>query len=271
MSRRPCSAPNFFTLIEMLVVVAIVMILMSLLFPALRKAREQGLQVACAGRIHQCYLGVEMYADTYLEYLPAANPIGAWRLEILPYVMPQLAEWNGARTGYFETSNSSIAVYPKSEWAKICAENSPYRCPSTAPEAMDGYAAMSFENLQAVSGLGWNYRYLGYSYDCRWSPPDDGLPVKRTKLRDPGQTILFGDTSDDNKGGGMFWAPITLYPPQEAAWSPGPGDRHFGGINTAFADGHVEWQLREYLMNNSSLYRRKSTDETVAPTLAVWQ
>lgn len=57
-----------FTLIEMLVVLAIIGLLAAILFPVLKQARESGYQAACATNLHQIYLAVELYRKDEGEY-----------------------------------------------------------------------------------------------------------------------------------------------------------------------------------------------------------
>src|SRR5262245_32161707 len=65
-----------FTLIEMLVVVAIISILASLLLPALRQAKERGNRAKCANNLHQLHIALTLYADDNAGYLPIRNPTG---------------------------------------------------------------------------------------------------------------------------------------------------------------------------------------------------
>ncbi|MHC4887889.1 MAG: type II secretion system protein, partial [Planctomycetota bacterium] len=52
-----------FTLVELLVVVAIIAILMAILMPALNRAREQGKRAACLNNCKQLALAWSIYAD----------------------------------------------------------------------------------------------------------------------------------------------------------------------------------------------------------------
>ncbi|MBP5232347.1 MAG: prepilin-type N-terminal cleavage/methylation domain-containing protein [Planctomycetes bacterium] len=61
-----------FTLIEMLVVVAIIAILAALLAPALRRAVSQATTVSCISNLRQQFIGFGFYLDDWQRY-PAAN------------------------------------------------------------------------------------------------------------------------------------------------------------------------------------------------------
>ncbi len=66
---RSATKPAF-TLIELLVVILIIAVLIGLLLPALRKARESGRAVVCLSNQRQIGVALMSYANTFKEWIP---------------------------------------------------------------------------------------------------------------------------------------------------------------------------------------------------------
>ncbi len=62
-----------FTLLELLVVVAIIAILAALLFPVLNNAKTSAQRAACLNNLKQINLGLHLYADDHNDMLPVAR------------------------------------------------------------------------------------------------------------------------------------------------------------------------------------------------------
>jgi prepilin-type N-terminal cleavage/methylation domain-containing protein len=90
LSSRRAGKKSAFTLVELLVVVGIIAVLIAILMPALRAAREQAQMVQCMSNMRQIGLTFTLYSmdqkgwapcvDTY----PVPGPTAHWMLQIAP-------------------------------------------------------------------------------------------------------------------------------------------------------------------------------------------
>lgn len=97
-----------FSLVEVLVVIGIIALLIAMLMPALRAARDHARRVACASQLRQVGTALLMYANANHGWLPAWSgwhtyPAGgpedqegpAWTIELMPYIgSPDSAVYN---------------------------------------------------------------------------------------------------------------------------------------------------------------------------------
>lgn len=106
-----------FTLMELLVVLAIIGALAGLLLPAIQKVRERSLRTDCQNHLRQLILALHHYHDAH-TVLPAGVALSGssevlvlsgWELHLLPFI-EQTALWQQALDDYHE--NQSIGGPP---------------------------------------------------------------------------------------------------------------------------------------------------------------
>jgi prepilin-type processing-associated H-X9-DG protein/prepilin-type N-terminal cleavage/methylation domain-containing protein len=150
---------NKFTLIELLIVIAIISILASMLLPALKKAKSTATRIACGNTEKNVMQASFMYANDYYGYLPTCSEDGGvWRVNWVRQIAPY---WGG---------NYDMSDYPK------IMENKVISCPAT-PEVI-------LHARRDNSGYGFSQPILYLD------------SIKLSSIRIPSQCIVMGDTWD---------------------------------------------------------------------------
>ena len=209
---------NYFTLVELLVVIAVIAILAGLLLPALNSAREKGKAIQCTANLKQVMQGAQLYADDNLDWFGIATSSGrAFRL---------LCGKNGA-------GKATMKQYVPDARSLVCSKQEPFE-------------GKWYHDQTQLHSYGWNYKTVGTNFDLLGSylytsstgevlgksqgKYDDSAILMRA-MKMPSGTILAGDSIDSGTNG-MYVT--TLQYGANSLWI-----RHGYTISAAFGDGHA--------------------------------
>ena len=215
-----------FTLIELLVAISIIALLMGILLPSLRNARDQAKSVQCRSNLRQMALAAHDYANAARDRFPLAYSRESGTMMILH-------AWDFTTIKDWSTTPATVRVLPGVLWRGQTIE-AIQQCPS-----YDGGA-----NWLADPYTGYNYNtsYLGHGQGE--SIPE---PALLAQVRTPGRTALFGDGR--YRGGANKFMRAPWSNPGDASFAGRfagtQGYCHLGKTNVAFCDGHAEsWEKR---------------------------
>jgi prepilin-type N-terminal cleavage/methylation domain-containing protein/prepilin-type processing-associated H-X9-DG protein len=152
MNRKQKRRPGF-TLVELLVVMAIIGVLVSLLLPAVQAAREAARRTSCQSRLTQFILAVHNYEMSHGVYPPGTiNPKGpirnvpagyhhSWTIQILPYIEEQ---------NTWKAIDKSVGVYTAKNAAAVTAMPRIFTCPSSSAGGNICYAGVHHDQEKPI-------------------------------------------------------------------------------------------------------------------------
>jgi len=214
---------NSFTLVELLVIIAIITILASMLLPALQ-AKEKAKTISCKGNLKQQGLAELMYINDYNDYFPAvpASALCSWNLDVSgkPY-MPRLLN------PYLPGDLTDIATFPTKDGMPKA-----WICPAVAVPAQTSLYPYWYDCnvwLSSTPGV--------YENPTGWTGADGNKAAKKVSAVKKAASELY--MLEDHINGSA--ADLTIYP------------HGVGMTNVCFLDGHVsaqkgpiEWWMAEH-------------------------
>ena len=240
-----------FTLIELLVVISIIALLIAILIPVLRAAKERGQRAVCLSNLRQLTLAWVAFAEENGGNIVLGSPF-TWSGPTDPSTGRMIVltrSWLG-RAFLFPESRSELIADPNKGalWPWI-RDVDIYRC----PRGLKGHAAtystvISARSSQLVEGTYMAYT-SGTSITAAFGKRVGSTVLRLTRLTDivspgAGQRAVFIDKGQLPFGNDFY---VNYLYPEWREHSP-PPKHHCDGVTLSMADGHAEywkWKGRE--------------------------
>lgn len=137
-----------FTLVELLVVIGIIALLISILIPALGRARDKANSVKCASNARQLYIACQMFAQDHQGHLPrpmevpqSAKNVRPQDLQVIAWVHQAISGSTGA-AGIADLENGALWPYI----GGLGSRAQVIKCPSDVGERVNGWPELGPRN-----------------------------------------------------------------------------------------------------------------------------
>ena len=226
-------ATRGFTLIELVVVVAIIGLLLAVLLPGLSNARRSGKIAVCGAHLRELGNALQMYGNDYDGRL---MPLAYWSFDIIQ---------SGPVVYWWGTNESTVNYEAGFAWPYLQSptrDGSVFECPEQPWGSYDPQGAAK----SVTSTYGYNGYYLSPPHTPGWGFSIGLMPwLTFSKVKDPARVFAFADTLID-LGGGLPRNNALLDPPMlfsAGSWETNPNPttafRHLGSTQVMHVDGHV--------------------------------
>lgn len=243
-----------FTLIEVLVVVAIIALLLAILLPGLSRARRQAGAVVCLSNLHQIVTTTQAYTAVYSSFYPPSHDT----------VTAPAADGGDRQIDYgwditriTDLTTGKVHVLPGLIWLGKTTE-AIQQCPGFTGPAMwadDRYTGYNYNSSYVGAFRKRKEKVVSFGPAAAASAVSWSVvvrPARQDEIRMPSLCALFGDGEYVAGANKFMRSPWGSEQGARDTWvntgrgAGTQGYRHNGRTNVAFADGHARSWNRRY-------------------------